>query len=197
MQEMDKNSMLKQLAENGYNVGFGAKKHFATFDIVEKIPNAISLITLLVGIGQLAYPHNDYNTGISTTLILASIIALTISSYSAEKEKYMKTGIELTQLFNELRVLYYKVNNSNQADFPEEYSQMNNILNKFYEISISKQIFASDWYAHYKFFYQMQIDWINEQKSFSFWKDKIPKSFVFSLIIAILVVWCWIKIFKG
>ena len=35
---MDKNTLLKMIAETGYNVGFGAKKHFATYDIVEKAP---------------------------------------------------------------------------------------------------------------------------------------------------------------
>ncbi|MBB2481340.1 SLATT domain-containing protein [Bacillus sp. APMAM] len=195
--KIDKNSMLKQLAENGYNVGFGAKKHFATFDIIEKIPNAISLIVLLVGVGQLAYPNNHYNTGISTTLIMVSILALTISSFNSEKEKYEKTGIELTKLFNELRDLYYQVKNSNHEDFQEEYQQMNDLLGKYYSLSMSKQIFTSDWYAHYKFFFQMQIEWIHEQKNFSFWKDKIPKSLVFFLLIAVLVVWFWIKVFKG
>ncbi|MGQ4666659.1 SLATT domain-containing protein [Metabacillus halosaccharovorans] len=195
--KIDKNSMLKQLAENGYNVGFGAKKHFATFDIIEKVPNAISLIVLLVGVGQLAYPNNHYNTGISTTLIMVSILALTISSFNSEKEKYEKAGTELTKLFNELRALYYQIKNSNNEDFQVEFQQMNDVLNRYYSLGMSKQIFTSDWYAHYKFFYQMQIDWIDEQKSFSFWKDKIPKSLVFFIIIAILIVWCWIKIFKG
>lgn len=195
--KIDKNSMLKQLAENGYNVGFGAKKHFATFDIIEKVPNAISLIVLLVGVGQLAYPNNHYNTGISTTLIMVSILALTISSFNSEKEKYEKAGTELTKLFNELRALYYQVKNSNNEDFQVEFQQMNDVLNRYYSLGMSKQIFTSDWYAHYKFFYQMQINWIDEQKSFSFWKDKIPKSLVFFIIIAILIVWCWIKIFKG
>lgn len=189
--------MLKQLAENGYNVGFGAKKHFATFDIIEKIPNAIALIVLLVGVGQLAYPNNHYNTGISTTLIMVSILSLTISSFNSEKEKYEKTGIELTKLFNELRALYYQVKNSNHEDFQVEFQQMNDVLSRYYSLSMSKQIFTSDWYAHYKFFFQMQIDWINEQKKFSFWKDKIPKSLVFFLLITVLVVWFWIKVFKG
>ena len=36
---MDKNDLLKQIAEASYNIGYGAKKHFATYDIVEKVPN--------------------------------------------------------------------------------------------------------------------------------------------------------------
>ena len=37
-------------------------------------------------------------------------------------------------------------------------------MEEFYAVSISKQIYASDWFAHYKFF-QMQIDWIDEQNN--------------------------------
>ena len=32
---MDKDDLLKHIAETGYNVGFGAKLHFATYDIVD------------------------------------------------------------------------------------------------------------------------------------------------------------------
>ncbi|WP_232223960.1 hypothetical protein [Anoxybacteroides tepidamans] len=49
---MDKDHLLRSLAENGYNVSFGAKKHFATYDIVEKIPGFLALISLLIGVWQ-------------------------------------------------------------------------------------------------------------------------------------------------
>lgn len=45
---------------------------------------------------------------------------------------------------------------------------------QYYGASISKQILFSDWYAHYKFFWQYQIDWVANQKNFSFWRDKVP-----------------------
>ena len=60
-------------------------------------------------------------------------------------------------------------------------------MEEFYAVSISKQIYASDWFAHYKFFFQMQIDWIDEQKQFRWYKDLIPKSLVFSLLMYIAI----------
>ncbi|MDZ5723178.1 SLATT domain-containing protein [Bacillus subtilis] len=195
MEELDKESFLKELAEHGYNIGFGAKKHFATYDMVSKIPGIISLVGLLIGVGQLAYPHYKYSTTISTILIMVSIVALTMSSYNSEKEEYNKIGTKLTTLFNELKSMYYKVKNSNKDTFTEEVERMREITNEYYEISKSNQIFGSDWWAHYKFFWQHQIEWIDEQKNFKLWKDKIPKSFLVFLIVMALVIWGWYWVF--
>lgn len=192
---MNKKALQKELVENGYNVGFGAKKHFATYDIVNKLPGIISLVGLLIGVGQLAYPSYQYSTGISTVLIMASIIALTMSSFNSEKERYLNTGVELTTLFNKLRVLYYTVSNSTEEDFTHEINELEEIKKKFYEISMSQQIFGADWYAHYKFFSQHQIDWIDKEKKFKFLKDKVPKSFLFFIVGIVIVIYVWIKIF--
>lgn len=197
MNSMDKESLIRQLADYGYRVGFGAKKHFATFDIVSKVPGGISIIGLLIGVGQLAYPDYSYSTGISTILIMASIIGLTMSSYNAEKEMYNQIGQDLTNLFNELQTLYYKVKNSSEETFTTEVEQMNNILTRYYSISRSQQIFGSDWFAHYKFFWQMETGWIEEQRPFKFWRDKIPMSFLFFLIFMALVSVAWYLIFVG
>ena len=42
---MNKAELLKCIAETGYNVGFGAKKHFATYDLLEKMPGWIGFIS--------------------------------------------------------------------------------------------------------------------------------------------------------
>lgn len=185
---MDKDSLQKQLADYGYRVGFGAKKHFATYDIVSKVPSGISLIGLFVGVGQLAYPNYNYSTAVSTLLIIASIIGLTMSSYNAEKEIYNQIGQELTQLFNELQALYFKVKNSSDMTFTTEVQQMNDILTVYYQKSRSQQIFGADWLAHYKFFWQMEKGWIEEQRPFKFWRDMIPLSFVCFLVLVLPIV---------
>lgn len=193
---MDKNSLLKELANYGYRVGFGAKKHFATYDIVSKVPSGISLIGLFVGVGQLAFPQYNYSTELSTILIIASIIGLTMGSYNEEKEVYNQTGQELTLLFNQLQTLYFTVKNSSEQTFTTEVQQLNNILGKYYEMSRSQQIFGADWLAHYKFFWQMEKGWIEEQRTFSFWRDKIPLSLVFFLLLVIpFVSLSWYFIF--
>jgi len=184
---LDKGALLKELATNGYNVGFGAKKHFATYDIVEKIPVTISVITFMVGLGQLAYPDAPYAKFVSLILVIISAFAFYISPYSQDKEKYEKAGVRTTQLFNQIRALYLKVQSSSENTFPEEEKEMKKIMEEFYAVSISKKIYASDWFAHYKFFFQMQIDWIDEQKQFRWYKDLIPKSLVFSLLMYIAI----------
>lgn len=184
---MEKEKLLKYLAENGYNILFGAKKHFATYDIVEKMPGRIAFLTLAIGIWQIYKPLFIYNHEVSLLLILASIVALTISQYNGNKETYKEVAIQLTQMHNALKEIYYKVQASDNTCFEEELDQAKDVLEKYYQMSISKQILLSDWYAHYKFFWQSQYEWIDEQKKFSL-KDKIPLSFVLSIITVVALL---------
>ena len=187
---MKKDFFLKQIAENGYNVIYGAKKHFSTYDIVVKMPGRIAFVTLTIGIWQIYKPSFLYNTEMSLLLIIASIIALTISQYNSEKERYREIGNRLIQIHNELRNLYYQVKSTDKTDFNDESIEsirMNELLEEFYEISISKQIFLSDWIAHYKLFFQSQYEWIDEQKNFN-WKDKLPLSFRIVIIIFVAFI---------
>lgn len=181
---MEKEKLLKYLAENGYNILFGAKKHFATYDIVEKMPGRVAFLTLAIGIWQIYKPLFIYNQEVSLLLILAGIVALTISQYNGNKETYKEVAIQLTQMHNALKEIYYKVQASEDNHFEEELDQVKDVLEKYYQVSISKQILLSDWYAHYKFFWQSQHEWIDEQKKFSL-KDKFPLSFILSIITVI------------
>lgn len=192
---LNKSYLLRELAENGYNVLYGAKKHFATYDIVEKLPGRIAFITLIIGIWQLYQPDFPYSQEVSFVLILASVTILVISQYNGDKEKYKEVGSKLTQHHNDLRQLYYSVSSINKEDYNEEFKKMEEIMNEFYDKSISKQIFLSDWYAHYKFFFQSQYEWINEQKNFS-WRDKIPFSFRVASILFIVFVILFILLIR-
>ena len=184
---MRKDDLLKQIADTAYNVGFGAKKHFATYDIVEKAPGWIGFISLGVGvfalfIDVLATKH------MSAILIVLGISGLLINLYSEVKQTYEQKGVVLTKLFNELKSLYFVVKALDKSDLTEEAEQLAEIEARYYSNCISKQILFSDWYAHYKFFWQHQIDWIDEQKYFNFWRDKVPLSFVLVLVMFILVL---------
>jgi len=53
---MNQDALLKLIAETGFNVGYAAKKHLATFDMVEKLPGWIGLASLAVGIYALFVP---------------------------------------------------------------------------------------------------------------------------------------------
>jgi len=196
---MKKELFLKQLAENGYNVIYGAKKHFSTYDTVVKVPSRIAFVTLTIGIWQIYKPSFLYNTEMSLLLIIASIIALSISQYNSEKEKYREIGNRLIKIHNELRNLYYQVKSSDKTYFNDESIEsvrMNELLEEFYKISISKQIFLSDWIAHYKLFFQSQYEWIDEQKNFN-WKDKLPLSLRIVVIALIPFVIIFMIVTRG
>jgi uncharacterized membrane protein len=179
--EMNKEDFLKQIAESAYNVGYGAKKHFATYDIVEKTPGWIGFLSISIGI--LALFLDVLSTKlISSILIIFGIVGLYIGFYGDKNEEYNKAGKYLTGLFNELKELYFKAKSSGDIVPNDDLDTLKSIESRYHKRAISKQILFSDWYAHYKFFWQHQIDWISEQKKFGFWRDKMPLSLTIILL---------------
>lgn len=171
---MSQASLLKNIAETGYNVGFGGRKHWATYDIVEKVPGFIGFLGTAVGIFALVYDSLSAKN-ISATMAVIGIIGIYISVYDSKKSEYEKSAVELTKIYNGLRDLYRKVQSlPADADFTACQAELSSLEGQYYSVSISKQILFSDWYAHYKFFWQYQIDWVNEQKNFSLVRDKVP-----------------------
>lgn len=189
---MDKTNLLKSIAESGYNVGFGAKKHFATYDIVDKTPGAIGFFSTAFGIYALVYEQLSTKF-LSASLAVLGIIGLYVSLYDSSKSDYEQIGVLLTKLFNQLRDLYRKVQSADDSTLPQLEQELRDIEDQYYASSKSKQILFSDWFAHYKFFWQHQIDWVNEQKKFKLFRDKIPLTFsitVLFLLVA-LIFWSW------
>jgi len=181
---MNKDDLLKHIAETAYNIGFGAKKHFATYDMVAKAPGLISFVSFAIGIYALII--ESLNTKfISATLLILGIIGLYISFLDSKKDSYFQIGNKLTDLFNDLKRLYGSVKAVNTPT-QEQLNNLEEIEKKYTQISSSHQILFSNWYAHYKFFWEQQIEWIDEQKKFSFWRDKIPLSF--SLVTAAILI---------
>ncbi|MBV1881261.1 MAG: SLATT domain-containing protein [Pseudomonadales bacterium] len=181
---MNKEDLLKHIAETAYNVGFGAKKHFATYDIIEKTPGFISFASMAFGIFALAVKNLSTELT-SAAFIVLGIVGLYISLYNHEKETYEQSAVSLTQLFNELKTLYLKVKSIDEISDLSGYQQeLSEIENRYYSACISKQLLFSNWYAHYKFYWEHQIDWVNEQLKFSFFRDKVPLTLWFTLFIA-------------
>jgi SMODS and SLOG-associating 2TM effector domain 6 len=187
---MNKDDLLKHLAEMGYNVGFGAKKHFATYDITDKVPGFIGLVSMVFGTYALVFDELSAKF-LSASFIVLGIIGLYISFYDSKKDDYEKTGIFLTQLFNELRRLYRSAKVSDDNMLPGIEQEFKEIEDKYYANSKSKQILFSDWYAHYKFFWQQQIGWIEEQKKFTLFRDKVPLSFSITVFLSLIVFLFW------
>ena len=112
---MDKTGLLKSIAETGYNVGFGAKKHFATYDIVEKVPGWIGFLSAAIGVYSLVFEQLSGKT-LAATLVVAGIVGLYVFFYDSKKMDYDRAGRELTQIFNRLRDLYRDVQASLASD---------------------------------------------------------------------------------
>ena len=113
--------------------------------------------------------------------------------YDAKKSEYEKAGIKLTKIYNQLRVLYYSAKGKNDSDdLTQLINKYRQLESQYCSVGLSKQILFSDWYAHYKFFWQHQIEWVDEQKEFNFFRDKVPLSFYVFLVAVIVVAICFI-----
>lgn len=188
---MTKNHLLKLIADSGYNIGFGAKKNFATLDIVEKAPGWLGFISLIAGVYALIIPELATNR-ISAAMVAFGIATLYISFYLPDKERYEKAGIELTSSFHRLRGLYYEVKSLPEgADVTKQVEEHDRIVQTSLNSTVSKQIFLSDWYAHFKFFWQQQTDWMDEQKHFSLLRDMLPLSFSLTVLFVLSGVGAW------
>ncbi|NIE52998.1 SLATT domain-containing protein [Pantoea sp. Ap-870] len=186
---MQKKDLLNHIASAGYNVGFGAKKSFATFDIVSKIPGWIGIISLAVSIFGL-YMDEMSSKHIAAIFIILSIGSLYINFYDSDKNKYEEAGKMQTSIFRKIERLYYDAKSEDAPDSVKFISQLDNLMQEFDKSTITKQIFGSNWYAHYKFFSEMEKRWIEEQLSLTFWKDKFPntlKIFIFTTLAIVLI----------
>ena len=167
---MDKDRLLKLIAEKGYDVLFGVKKTFATYDIVSKGPGWIGFVSLAVGVFALIYDPLSAKLP-SAILVIAGIASLYISFYRAEE--YERSANNQLSVYNRLKSLYLSVQSG--LDPVAAKTEYDTIDAHYYTTMMSKQIFLSGWYAHYKLFAETQIDWMEEQKPFT-WKDKWPVS---------------------
>ncbi|WP_303230539.1 SLATT domain-containing protein [Comamonas kerstersii] len=184
---MNKEDLLRDIAETGYNVGFGSCKHFATFDIVSKTPGWIGFISIAFGIYALIFDSLT-DKFYSATFVVIGVIGLYIAFYDEKKSNYESAGIELRKLYNNLRQLYFKVKSSNQNNLDGFLQELKDIESKYYSTAITKQILFSDWYAHFKFFWQLQIEWVHEQKKFKLLRDKIPLTAHLAIVLIIILI---------
>ena len=174
---MHKDDLLTTIADTAYNVGFGAKIHFASYDMVAKIPGLINFIAIAVGILAL------FVDVFSLKVISATLY---ISAYNNDKQKYADIGVNLTAIFNQLKQLYFEVKNCSETDLAKYKTEYQKLEAEYNRITSYNQIMFSNWYAHYKFFCQQEINWLNEQKKFKLFSDKIPR--LVSLIIVITII---------
>lgn len=183
---MDKNDLLMCIAEKAYDVGYSAKLHFATHDMVEKIPGLIGFLSLVVGVFGL-YIDELSTKPLSAIFIVLGIVGLYINFHSSNKQDYVDAGVKLTAQFNDLKKLYYSAKSSQESELTQHDDKLSEIEREFNDSCLTKHLLFSDWLAHYKFFWQQQIGWIEEQKHFSFLRDKVPLSLSVTIVIVTIL----------
>jgi len=188
---VNRDQLLKELAVTGYNVLYSAKKHFATYDIVEKAPGWLTIATLGIGIFALVMPALT-NEKLAAAILIVGVASIYFNQFQSQSEKYAHAGGALIRQFNELRGLYNQVQSreasASVADLEDAYKQ---VLVQSETVWLHRHIFLSDWYAHYKIFWQAQIGWLDEQLHFKFWRDKVPLTLTASVAIALVALTFW------
>ncbi|HDS1132010.1 SLATT domain-containing protein [Stenotrophomonas maltophilia] len=184
---MNRDQLLKEVATTGYNVLYSAKKHFATFDIVEKVPGWLTISTIAVGIFGLIIPAltNNY---LSAAILVIGVASIYFNQFQDGREKYAKAGGKLVSNFNVLRGIYHDAKSRGPSDNVDDLeSRYREALKEAEQDWLHKHIFISDWYAHYKIFWQAQIDWLDEQLHFKFWRDKIPLTLSITVALTLIL----------
>lgn len=185
---MKRELLLKEIAETGYNVLYAAKKHFATYDIVEKAPGWITISTLSIGIFALVIPALT-NAILAAAILTVGIASIYFNQFQDQRGRYSEVGGKLISQFNKLRALYHEAKSRSDTDSVEDLEQQYRvILAESEQVMLHKHIFLSDWYAHYKIFWQAQIGWLDDQLHFKFWRDKIPLTLTVTFIVVVIGV---------
>lgn len=185
---MNKNDFLKTLAQKGYDIGFGAKKNFSSYDIINKLPSWVGFTSLAIGIIQIAYENIPFDKELSILLIFVGIAIMYIDVFKDKADDYNNEGIRLTRIFNLTRDLYFLAKSDNSFNYQNYEVRYQNLLNDFYSNTISKQVFMSQWFAHYKLFYEMQVEWIEEELKLKFFKDKVPNSLKTTFLTIFIII---------
>ena len=199
---MNRDRLLKEVATTGYNVLYSAKKHFATFDIVEKVPGWLTISTIAVGIFGLIIPAltNNY---LSAAILVIGVASIYFNQFQDGREKYAEAGGKLVSNFNVLRGIYHDAKSRAPGDNVDDLEvRYREALEEAEHVWLHKHIFISDWYAHYKIFWQAQIDWLDEQLHFKFWRDKVPLTLTLTVAITLIASLSFsafqvIKLFAG
>ena len=197
---MNKQELLKNIAKSGYNIGFGAKKHFATYDLYRLFPRTLSFIILAIGVIQLTCTYKQsvsspiFNDVFAVVLILGGLLSLIIDFVGTNKNKIEISAKELINLFNQLRSLYYEVKtDEDNLKCDIYFERLKAIEEQAKNIALSDLAIGINLYTHWAFFGgSTQIDWIDEQLNFKI-QDKFPFLHYEAFILYIIL---WFFAFK-
>lgn len=185
---MRKRDLLNEIASVAHSAGYTGKLHFATIDMADGLPGAVNLIGIAVGVLALFSPWFGAKE-LSAAIIILSVASMHYTHYQERRGKYEAIGSLLLSKFTELRSLANDVNSlPDTSDFTAEKAKLDEISSECHGKSIPKQAFLASWYAHYKFYWQAESNWLNRYRDvpLSFWRDKMPLSL--TAVIVFLVV---------
>ena len=189
-----KEDLLKRITLTGYNVSYGANLNFATYEIVKKYPGIIAFLSIVFGILGLKV-QMFANECVSIILLILGVASVYIEHFTENVESYSELGMANTNLLNRLKELYYEAKSmDDDADFSGIKISYREIEKEFNSSSQPNQILFSNWFAHYKLFWEKDVSWMDEQLHFKFWKDKIPqsmKAFILAFAIVIIAYYCY------
>ncbi len=183
-----KKDLLSKIARKGYDIAYGANLNFATYDIVKKFPCIIAFLSIVSGILGLKisiFAH-EY---VSVIMLILGIACIYVERFTFDIDSYAERGVINTNQLNQLKNLYYNVKGMDDgANFSEIEMKFSEIEQEFNKESNPNQILFSNWYAHFKLFYEKDIHWMDEQLHFKFFKDKIPQTMKVMLFVFLWIV---------
>ncbi len=185
---MKKEDLIYQIATSAYNAGFGAKKSFASLDIATKGPNVIGWTLMTLGIFGLI------NEWISSKYISAATLCIGALTYylsvqRRDLKKWEASGVKLTKIRDELGRLYVEVKGLEvDGDFQTHASRLSDLQDRINDSSVTQQVNFSGWFAHFKFFAEAQIRWIDDELNFKLFRDKIPASLSLAILISFMSI---------
>ena len=188
---MENKTLMRRSAEIAYNMYYGAKRHFSSYEIVETVPTYFGIITTGIGVLQLAYPSNEWATFISVVIIIVGFAIWHLNSYSHDKDKYQEIGKVLTKNYYEVRSIYEQAKSAQPAELLSLEEKLKTLNEELQTKSIYKQVWGSGVFAHYKLFGESQVQWFVNELQLTFWKDKFPASLKALLLFLFTTIFIW------
>tara|TARA_Y100001973_G_C5187924_1_gene329046 strand:+ start:1560 stop:2255 length:696 start_codon:yes stop_codon:yes gene_type:complete len=174
-----------QIAREYYNVIYGAKLHFASFDLCEKLPTFISVISLTFGVLGLAF--SEFNSqSLGAILLIIGIIGISLKPRELQKDEYKATGDKLNQVGKRLENLYCEIEEKDKDSVAKARAELSQLQKEHHDIGTMAPVLLSSWYAHYKLFSEHNSDWMCRELELGFF-DKVPLSLRITIICLILL----------
>jgi len=188
---MTEQTIKKQVAREYYNALYGAKLHLASFDICEKLPTVISVISLSFGVLGLSFAEFNQKS-LAALLLIIGIIGITLKPRELQKERYEAIGGRLTDVSKKLEDLYCQIDEQDRASVDEARTELRVIQEEHRSIGTLPPVLLSSWYAHYKVFSEHNSNWMCTELALG-WKDKVPLSLRVTVISVLVAAVLWIN----